>query len=119
QMQTPQMVIQGIPPFKEISEGSYGMGLFINYYRGHKEVSHGGNLDGFSLQLAFLPNEHIGVVVLTNLDGTPLRDLVPYYVYDRLLGQEPVDWSARFLEIVRKAKEAELGAEKKGYTGQV
>ena len=119
QMQTPQMVMQGIPAFKELSESSYGMGLFIDYYRGHKHVDHGGNLDGFALDLGFLPNERIGVVVLTNLDGTALRDLVPYYVYDRLLGLEPVDWSARFLEIEHKAKEQELTAEKKGYTGQV
>src|SRR6202023_1922060 len=46
QMQTPQMVIQGAPDYKEESETSYGMGFFISAYRGHKNVGHGGNLDG-------------------------------------------------------------------------
>lgn len=119
QMHTPQMVIQGIPPFRELSEASYGMGLFIDAYRGHKQVSHGGNLDGFSSQFAFLPNDGIGVVVLTNMDGTSLRDLVPYYIYDRLLGLDTVDWSRRFLDIEKKGQEQELTAEKKGYTGQI
>ncbi len=118
QMQSPQMVMQGAPLFAEKSEGSYGMGLFIETYRGHKHVSHGGNLDGFSLQLSFLPNDGVGVVVLTNLSGTSLRDLVPYYVYDRLLGAEGVDWVERYLSIERKGRAQQLDAEKKGFTGK-
>jgi hypothetical protein len=94
------------------------MGLFIETYRGHKHVQHGGNLDGFSLELSFLPNDGIGVVVLTNLDGTFLRDLVSYEVYDRLLGLSSIDWVQRFREIERKGRDQELNADKKGYTGR-
>jgi CubicO group peptidase (beta-lactamase class C family) len=118
QMQSPQMVMQGTPLFAEQSEASYGMGLFIETYRGHKHVNHGGNLDGFSLQLSFLPNDGIGVVVLTNLDGTFLRDLVSYEVYDRLLGLPSIDWVGRFREIERKGHDQSLAADKKGYTGR-
>ncbi len=118
QMQTPQMVIQGTPNYKELGENAYGMGFFISSYRGHKLVEHGGNLDGFALNIAFLPNEQIGVVVLTNLDGTALRDLVPYNVFDRLLGLEQTPWVKRFLDREKQAKEAELSAENKGFTGQ-
>jgi CubicO group peptidase (beta-lactamase class C family) len=118
QMQSPQMVLQGSPLFAEMGEISYGMGLFIETYRGHKHVQHGGNLDGFSLMLSFLPNDGIGVVVLTNLDGTPLRDLIPYAVYDRLLGLDNIDWVQRFREIERKARDQELSADKKGFTGR-
>jgi CubicO group peptidase (beta-lactamase class C family) len=118
QMQTAQMVIQGASPFPELGENSYGMGFFITTYRGNKYVNHGGNLDGFSLQLGFLPDKGIGIVVLCNLDGTPFRDLVPYYVFDRLLGMEPVDWSRRFLDLERKGKVAEAAAEQQGFTGQ-
>jgi CubicO group peptidase (beta-lactamase class C family) len=118
QMQSPQMVMQGSPLFPEQSESSYGMGLFIETYRGHKHVHHGGNLDGFALNFSFLPNDGIGVVVLTNLDGTSLRDLVPYYVYDRLLGATGADWVERFRAIERKNREQQLTAEKKGFTGQ-
>lgn len=119
QMQSPQMVMQGTPLFHELSEESYGMGLFINTYRGHKHVAHGGNLDGFSLQLSFLPNDGIGVIVLTNLDGTPLRDLIPYAVYDRLLELDRIDWVHRFREIESKSRDQELNADKKGYTGRI
>lgn len=118
QMQSPQMVLQGSRVFPELGEACYGMGFFIDSYRGHKHVYHGGNLDGFSLQLSFLPNDGVGVVVLANLDGTRLRDLIPYLVYDRLLGLERVDWVGRFREIEAKARDQELGAGKQGYTGR-
>jgi CubicO group peptidase (beta-lactamase class C family) len=118
QMQLPQMVVQRRPLFPELGETSYGMGLMIETYRGHKHVHHGGNLDGFSAELSFLPNDGIGAVVLTNLDGTFLRDLVPYYIYDRLLGLSGIDWVQRFSEIERKSREQEMTADKKGYTGR-
>jgi CubicO group peptidase (beta-lactamase class C family) len=115
QMQTPQMVIQGEPDFKEESETSYGMGFFIAQYRGHKRVEHGGNLDGFSAEFAFLPNDGIGVVVLTNLDGTGLPNAIAYNVFDRLLGLDQVPWSQRYLQMETKAKESEQEAKEKGY----
>jgi CubicO group peptidase (beta-lactamase class C family) len=118
QMQTPQMVIQGTPPFKELGENGYGMGFFISSYRGHKLVEHGGNLDGFSLNISFLPNDGIGVVVLTNLSGTSVRDFLPYNVFDRLLGLDQTPWSQRLLEQEKKGRETETVAEKKGFTGQ-
>jgi CubicO group peptidase (beta-lactamase class C family) len=116
QMQTPQMVIQGAPDFKEQSETSYGMGFFISSYRGHKQVEHGGNIDGFSAELIFMPNDGIGVVVLTNLDGTAVPYVVANNVLDRLLGMEQVPWSQRFLAMEVKAKESEQEAKSKNYT---
>jgi CubicO group peptidase (beta-lactamase class C family) len=118
QMQTPQMVIQGTPNYKELGEGSYGMGLFISSYRGHKMIEHGGNLDGFALELAFLPQERIGVVILTNLDGTAFRDEMAYNVFDRQLGLNEVPWTERFLQEERKSDQAEATGEHQGLTGQ-
>ena len=118
QMQTPQMVIQGTPHYAELGETAYGMGLFLSTYRGHKMAEHGGNLDGFSLNLAFLPNEQIGVVVLTNLDESALPSVIAYNVFDRLLGAAPLPWVDRMLNQEKKARQAELAAETSGFTGQ-
>jgi len=115
QMQTPQMVLQGKPDYKEESEISYGMGFFISQYRGHKRVEHGGNLDGFSAELAFLPDDGIGVIVLTNLDGTGLPGAIAYNVFDRLLGLDQVPWSQRYLQQEIKGRESEQEAKNKGY----
>jgi len=115
QMQTPQMAIQGAPDYKEESETSYGMGFFVSQYRGHKFVGHGGNLDGFSAELAFLPNDGMGVIVLTNLDGTGLPNAIAYNVLDRLLGLDQTPWSQRYLQQEIKGRESEQEAKSKGY----
>jgi CubicO group peptidase (beta-lactamase class C family) len=116
QMQTPQMAIAGAPAYKESGENSYGMGLFLTSYRGHKEVEHGGNIDGFSANLAFLPGERIGVVVLTNLDGTPVPGIVTMNIFDRLLGLDQVPWNQRLLASEAGGKKAEQEAKDKGYS---
>lgn len=95
QMHTPQIVVGSESQYSERLLSSYGMGWFIEAYRGHLLNQHGGNIDGFSAQEALLPNEHIGVSVLTNLNANPLPDIVAFYVIDELLDLEPVEWQAR------------------------
>lgn len=119
QMQTPQMVIQGEPDYKEESGASYGMGFTISAYRGHKTVEHNGAIDGFTAELSFLPNDRIGVVVLTNMDGTPLPGIIVFNVLDRFLGMDQVSWNKRFLDAETKGKQSEQEAKNKGYVGRV
>jgi CubicO group peptidase (beta-lactamase class C family) len=115
QMQIPQMVIQQAPPFPELGTEAYGMGLFVWSYRGHKLVEHGGNIDGFSAEFGFLPQEGIGVAVLANLDGTGLPEATMFNVFDRLLGLDQVPWTKRILSQEQQAKKAEQEAKAKGY----
>ncbi len=100
-MHRPQMVIQTFPGLfedREVQQPAYGLGWFIESYRGRKRVHHGGSIDGFSAMVALMPDDGIGVVALANLHGTPLPALVARHVSDRLLGLEPIDWNGRFLK---------------------
>lgn len=118
-MQTPQMVTPGGDgPFTELMSLGYGMGLGIGAYRGHKVVSHGGGIDGFTSSLTFLPNDKIGMMILTNRSGTPLPGIVSRNVYDRLLGLEPIDWSKRIKNEQEKQKKAAEEAKKKSATAR-
>ena len=119
QMQTPQMVIPGPVRWKETGHQSYGMGFFITTYRGHKLVHHGGNIDGFSALVTFLPQDNIGMVILTNLNGTPMPSVLSYNVYDRLLGMDAVDWTARLKDDEKKQKASADDAKKQGFTARV
>lgn len=120
QMTTPQMVSPSSLRYPEIGHASYGMGLGINSYRGHKMVSHGGAIDGFTALLSFLPQDNVGVVVLTNLesDRNSLPGILAYNVYDRLLGLDQVPWNQRFLEDQRKSDQSQAEAKQKGFTTQ-
>jgi CubicO group peptidase (beta-lactamase class C family) len=118
QMMTPQMAIQAPSPDKELGDLAYGMGFFVTTYRGHKFVHHGGNIDGFSALVAFLPQDNIGLVILTNQNASPLPAVVAYNVWDRLLGMNQVDWTTRIKQQRALTKASEQDAKTKGYTTQ-
>jgi hypothetical protein len=118
QMQSPQMVETSSERWKEIGLATYGMAFGVSGYRGHKFVSHGGAIDGFTAQFSFMPQDNIGVVVFANLDSNkdPVPILVTYGAYDRLLGLDPTPWNQRFLDDELKSKQSEEEAKKQGIT---
>jgi hypothetical protein len=50
----------------------YGLGWFLRQWNGHKVVEHGGNIDGFNAQVALMPDQKLGFVLLTNVTASPL-----------------------------------------------
>lgn len=119
QLHTPQMVIQQgafriAEKYNEMFFTSYGMGWFITSYRGHTWIHHGGNIDGFSALVTFMPRDNMGLVILTNLNGTMLPEVIALNAYDRLLGLDQVPWSPRFKEIIDKMKAEAEKAKKEG-----
>ena len=109
QLHTPQMVIQEgafriMEKYSEMFFTSYGMGWFITSYRGHTFIHHGGNIDGFTAFVTFMPRDNMGMVILTNLNGTMLPEVVALNAYDRLLGLSQAPWSQRFKEIMDQMK---------------
>jgi CubicO group peptidase (beta-lactamase class C family) len=101
----------------------YGMGWFIETYRGHMIVHHGGSIDGFYALILYMPNDDIGAVVLTNLGTTPLLQIAMGHLLDTVLDLDPV-WPELTIERWEKAKEdeekakqAELEEEKKWVMG--
>jgi hypothetical protein len=117
-MQTPQMAIPGKSEYKELGAASYGMAFNVSTYRGHALVEHGGAIDGFIASFKFLPDDKVGVVVLANVDETPLPNVIARSLLDRMLGLETVDWARRALDSEKRALAPEASAESKGYTGQ-
>lgn len=96
-MQTPVIVANGFAGAEtgEIGPTTYGLGVAVTNYRGHKLVIHGGGIDGFLSQMSWLPNERIGVIVLTNSTGANVANIITNHVYDVFLGLDPVDWIGR------------------------
>ncbi len=121
QLHSSQMAI-GDPMWEQIfgvSLVSYGLGWFINPFRDQIMLHHGGNIDGFAALVSFMPGINAGIVVLTNLDHTALPHVIVHDLYDRLLGAEPKDWNAQFMEFTAKMKAAAKEAEAKVAEGQV
>ena len=73
---------------------SYGLGWFVQDYRGHTVWMHTGSIDGMCAIIGLLPEERIGVYVLENLDHAELRHALMYKVFDLYTGAPARDWSA-------------------------
>ena len=70
ELHTPCISCDSIIKAKELPVCSYGLGWFVEPYRGRHMIHHGGNIDGFSSLVAFMPYEKIGIVILTNMNGS-------------------------------------------------
>jgi hypothetical protein len=77
---------------------AYSLGWGLSDYHGRLRVGHTGGFDGMITAVTLIPDENLGVVVLTNGVKSPIM-AATYYALDRFLGVEPVrDWSAEYLE---------------------
>ncbi len=83
---------------------AYGLGWFMEDYRGRKIVHHGGNIDGMSALVWMVPEEKLGVVILTNMNATNLPTALAHRVTDLFLGDAKRDWSAEYLAFAKAAQ---------------
>lgn len=107
------MVVAAGTPSKEhpdVQFSNYGYGWFLASYRGHYRVEHGGNIDGFSASASFFPTDSLGIMILTNQNGSPLPNVVRNMVADRMLNLEPADWLGETVKRLEEAKEAQAKA---------
>jgi CubicO group peptidase (beta-lactamase class C family) len=66
--------------------GGYGLGWFVRDWNGQRYIEHGGNIDGFSAAVGFLPESDIGFVYLSNTTASLLQSQVGSLVFEALLG---------------------------------
>lgn len=85
---------------------SYGMGWSVGDYQGRKTVMHGGGLDGMISQTAMMPEENLGLVVLTNSE-TSVNSLMMYKIFDVFTNAPKRDLSAELLERTKAGKTRE------------
>ena len=71
------------------AEASYGLGWIVEDYDGVQVISHGGNTFGFTSDLAFLPEQGLGISILTNQQYSSLNAAVRYRLLELLYQQEP------------------------------
>ncbi|TDR19458.1 serine hydrolase domain-containing protein [Marinicella litoralis] len=68
----------------------YGMGWMLRKWQNRPVIEHGGNIDGYGAQVALLPDEKLGFVLLTNLTATPLQQESINMVWRHLATQEEI-----------------------------
>ena len=84
---------------------TYGLGWSVSDYGGRLVCSHSGGVDGMAALTAFLPEERLGLVILSNRIPHYLNATVYLTILDGVLGFHDRDWRAVFLEEHRKDEE--------------
>jgi CubicO group peptidase (beta-lactamase class C family) len=78
----------------------YALGLEARDYRGKKILTHTGGLPGYVSKVTTVPDEQIGVAVLTNQESGEAFSAITFYVLDQLVApRQPTDWLAAYLAV--------------------
>lgn len=77
----------------------YGMGWFLQDYRGRKLAFHTGSIDGFVAIIGLMPEADFGIVVFANRDHAELRHALMFRALDLYLGEPVRDWNSEFLAL--------------------
>jgi CubicO group peptidase (beta-lactamase class C family) len=114
---TPQILMTGAPEagMRPLSDSvpvthfsTYGMGWIIEDYHGHLMWQHGGNTIGSTAAVGMLPEDHFGVVVLSNMAGAQLPGILMHYIFDRQIGAPMHDLSAEaYARVIAQRRRAD------------
>ena len=101
EMRTPQTIIPipptGRPSLTDPIFRAYGLGWYLEDYRGVRTAYHTGRIDGMSSRLTLVPERGLGIAILTNRGRSNLPDALTYWLLDAYFGKEPRDWSRALL----------------------
>ncbi len=104
EMWTPQTILpiaDPAPPLAGLKPNfaDYALGWGLRDYHGRKLVGHTGGVAGFVSRVMLVPDENLGVVVLTNAEEDGAFDAILYHVLDHYFGLPSTDWIAAFKSV--------------------
>ncbi|MGC8606737.1 MAG: serine hydrolase [Vulcanisaeta sp.] len=92
-------------PWKIIGDEKYGYGLIISQnFHGRKFVEHSGDVGVYTADIAYLPNDRIGIIIMANAQGYSLS-MIGIHVLSKLLGHDPSELRPFMLESITKKLE--------------
>jgi CubicO group peptidase (beta-lactamase class C family) len=108
EMWSPQTILETrVPPQLSAMKpnfAAYGLGWGLGDYHGRKLVSHSGGVAGTVTRVMLVPEEKLGVVILTNAEEGGAFESVLFHVLDHYFGVSGNDWITAF----KATKDAEI-----------
>lgn len=96
---------RGGHPFNSTHYRLYGLGWDLQDYEGTEIVSHNGGVDGFVTSVTLLPEENLGIVVLTNTDANIFYVALKWEIIDAYLGLPYQNYSEYIYKRYQKGTE--------------
>ncbi|HNJ27323.1 MAG TPA: serine hydrolase [Ferruginibacter sp.] len=114
QTRTPHSILgNGGHPFNKAHFALYGLGWFLEEYAGRKIVAHTGGVNGFVTSVCLVPEEKLGIIVLTNTDANNFYEALRNEIEDACLGLPYRNYSRLYLQRHRANEQEEAKAYKK------
>ena len=82
----------------------YGEGWMLSDYRGHRLVWHTGGWPGMVSRVTLMPEQKLGVIVLTNQEVGAAFNAVTLRALDDALGLERTDWTAAYAKALARSQ---------------
>ena len=92
---------------------AYGLGFQLRDYKGRKIAMHGGALQGFYSRVLLVPEEKLGIAILTNAESGGSLSALQYRLLDQYMGVTPTDWIKIIGDMEQEAYEKDQAAQKK------
>ncbi|NPD86257.1 serine hydrolase [Lentimicrobium sp. L6] len=88
---------------------TYALGWNAWDHNGEKVVEHAGGMPGYISQVTLVPQENLGIIILTNtLTSAPTA--MELYILDSYLKEESTDWASMFVGFKTRGEKAEKEA---------
>ncbi len=91
----------------------YGLGWFLQDYAGHSLVMHDGGVSGYLSSVTMVPDEHLGIIILTNTDQNEFYDALRWEVMDAYFKLPYRNYSDNFLARFKGEAANDLIADRK------
>jgi CubicO group peptidase (beta-lactamase class C family) len=96
----------------------YALGWGLRDYRGRKLIGHTGGVGGFVSRVMLVPEENLGIVILTNAEEGGAFDSILFDTLDYYFHLPPTDWVAAFKTVTDQQERDAAGAMKKAESGR-
>lgn len=90
----------------------YGLGWFLENYAGHSIVMHTGGVNGYLSSVTLVPQEHLGIVILTNTDQNKFYDALKWEIMDAYFKMQYRNYSDTYLATFKTKAASELAADR-------
>jgi CubicO group peptidase (beta-lactamase class C family) len=103
QTRTPNSILgNGGALFNKAHFALYGLGWFLQEYNGREIVYHTGGVNGFVTSVTLVPEEKLGIIVLTNTDANNFYEAFKWEIMDAYMGLPYRNYSNAYLGFQRQ-----------------
>jgi CubicO group peptidase (beta-lactamase class C family) len=91
----------------------YGMGWFLQDYAGHRLVMHDGGVNGYVSSVTLVPQDKLGIIILTNTDQNSLYEALRWEIMDAYFKQPYRNYSEAYLTFFKNQQANDQVVDKK------